>query len=378
MFKSVSVSWLLILASVATALMAVATGCLPEVPGGASSDALKEAPRPIDTSAAEAPAAAVNVPTDAAVDASQEPATATPPAGLLPPAPSPDAAPAERAPAAADGAAELVDAVTERIDTGAAVIDVRPDVVAAGPEVVDAGPEAVDVGPEVVDTGPEAVDVRPEVVDTGAGRVDMGTTVADSGPEIVDVAASETAGADMSAPCPCPIHDAAPPPGNREPLPGEIVINEMLVNPAGTDIGREWIEVRNLATVPLNLAQLHVADLLTDVAVSAGVLAPGDVLLLGQSLDATKNGGAPIAVTYGTTVSLNNDGDTISLCWGACATGVVLDRYTYGTLGTAYDGHALILSPSPDPARKGCPAQDSFGTGGSYGTPGRPNPLCPP
>jgi hypothetical protein len=324
MFKSASVSWFLIAAAVATALMALATGCLPEVPGGSSRDAGKESAKPADAKFPE-----TVLPGSPSIDAP------------LNPAPNLDVAPAEHAPLAVDGGAEVIDAGAERIDMGTAAVD-------AGPEIREVGREMVDVAP-VIDAAPDVVDVARELV-------------ADVGPELVDSSLPET----------------PPPPINRAPRAGEIVIDEMLVNPAGTDIGREWIELRSLAPVPLNLAELHVADRLSDVAVAGGVLAPGEVLLLGQSLDPAKNGGAPIAVIYGTTVSLNNDGDTISLCWGACETGVVLDRYTYGALGTPYDGHALILSPSADPTRKGCPAQDPFGTGESFGTPGRANPACPP
>ena len=336
MFKSSSVSWFLIAASIATALMAVTTGCVPEVPGGSSGDAGKDSGKPIDAKFVGTPPG--NTSTDAPVN----------------PVTTPDVAPAEHPPTVVDARAEVIDAGAERIDLGAAVVDAGREIRDVGGEVADVGPDVVDAGSDVVDAGPDVVDVGPEVVEPGDARVDTGTVVSDVGPEI------------------------APPPINRAPHAGEIVIDEMLVNPAGTDIGREWIEVRSLATVALSLAELHVADRLSDVAVAAGVLAPDEVLLLGQSLDPTKNGGAPVAVIYGTTVSLNNDGDTISLCWGACETGVVLDRYTYGTLGTPYDGHALILSPSPDPARKGCPAQDPFGTAESYGTPGRPNPMCAP
>ena len=51
------------------------------------------------------------------------------------------------------------------------------------------------------------------------------------------------------------------------PRAGEIVIDEVLVNPAGDDLGREWIEIASLAAEPLDLSQLHLATASTDVAV---------------------------------------------------------------------------------------------------------------
>jgi hypothetical protein len=60
---------------------------------------------------------------------------------------------------------------------------------------------------------------------------------------------------------------------------------------------------------------------------------------------------------------------------GACtAGGIVLDRITWdATLGTGYDGHALVI----DDASKRCPATVAFGDGGSFGTPGGPGTPCP-
>jgi hypothetical protein len=166
-------------------------------------------------------------------------------------------------------------------------------------------------------------------------------------------------------------HDGPPP---VAPRAGEVVVDEMLVNPAGTDTGREWIEILNTTALALDLEALHVADASKEVAVAAGVLAPGAVLLLGQSADPTKNGGAPVTLAYGTTISLNNDGDTITLCLGSCAGGLILDRVSWsGDLGPSYDGHAAMVTAGTGTF---CPADQPFGTAGSFGTPGAPNPPC--
>ena len=160
------------------------------------------------------------------------------------------------------------------------------------------------------------------------------------------------------------------------PVAGDLVIDELLINPAGTDTNREWIEVANVSAATLDLHQLHVADAAGDVAVDAGVLAPGGLLVLGQSLDPTKNGGAPIAVSFGNVISLNNGGDSISVCLGPCAGGVVLDQVVWtADLGAAYDGHAAIVGALPG---QFCPADQPYGDAGSFGSPGMVNPPCPP
>ncbi len=159
----------------------------------------------------------------------------------------------------------------------------------------------------------------------------------------------------------------------RLPRPGEVAIDELLVNPTGDDLGREWIELMNRASEPLDLSQLHLATASTDVAVAAGTIAPGALLLLGQSVDPAKNGGAPVAVAYSTKLILVNADGELSICLGACASGVVIDTVSWGALGDDQTGHALIV----DPATKGlCPASTPFGTAGSFGTPGGPNPPC--
>jgi hypothetical protein len=164
------------------------------------------------------------------------------------------------------------------------------------------------------------------------------------------------------------------------PSTGDLAIDELLINPAGTDTNREWIEVVNRSAFALDLRLLHVADAASDVAVDAGILAPGGLLVLGQSLDPTKNGGAPISFSFGNVISLNNAGDAISLCLGPCAEGLILDQVTWtADLGAAYDGHAAIVgagtgADAGDPLF--CAADLPFGTAGSFGTPGAPNPPC--
>ena len=159
----------------------------------------------------------------------------------------------------------------------------------------------------------------------------------------------------------------------RMPRPGEVAIDELLVNPSGDDLGREWIELANRASEPLDLSQLHLATASTDVAAPAGTIAAGALLLLGQSSDPTKNGGASVAVAYGTKLILLNANGQLSICLGACASGVVIDTVSWGTASDAETGHALIV----DPATRGlCAAVAPFGTAGSFGTPGAPNPPC--
>lgn len=168
------------------------------------------------------------------------------------------------------------------------------------------------------------------------------------------------------------------------PRPGELAMVELLINPAGTDTGREWIEIVNRATHAVSLLGLHLADAGNDAAVEfeltgAPFLAPGGRAVLIQSADPTKNGGVTLGSalaggTFGTLVSLNNEADQISLCLGSCTTGLLIDTISWdSTLGPQYEGHALVLGQ--DGHR--CPATQPFGDAGSFGTPGSQNQPCP-
>ncbi len=56
----------------------------------------------------------------------------------------------------------------------------------------------------------------------------------------------------------CPHPRPMPRAGVRAPRPGELAIVEVLANPKGNDLGREWLEVLSLAAEPVALADLHV------------------------------------------------------------------------------------------------------------------------
>lgn len=172
--------------------------------------------------------------------------------------------------------------------------------------------------------------------------------------------------------------------GAAPPAPGELGIVELLINPAGTDTGREWLELVNRTTHALALDGVHIADAANEAAVEfppgAAVLPAGARAVLVQSGDAAKNGGvtaatAAVVGVFGTLVSLNNEADTITVCAGSCAAGgAVLSRVSWdATLGNGYDGHALII----DDSGRRCPATATFGDAGSFGTPGAAGGSCP-
>jgi hypothetical protein len=167
---------------------------------------------------------------------------------------------------------------------------------------------------------------------------------------------------------------------------GELKIAELLINPAGSDTGREWVEIVNRSTRWLDLSSLHVADELNEAPVDWSallpdlpVLAPGQRAVLIQSTDPAKNGGIALGAAmlgggFGTRVSLNNDADVFVICVGACQAGPAIDRFAWSAPpGPGYDGHALCL----DDGGKSCPATQPYGDAGNFGSPGAASPPCP-
>jgi hypothetical protein len=238
--------------------------------------------------------------------------------------------------------------------------------------------------------GDGAPDRAPDAREAGAPpapsvRVDAGSHAgADGGARDAHAEAAASGGHDArpdaapsgepDAPADVAEARASDAPAARAPRPGEILIDELLIDPEGNDLGHEWIEIANVTTQPLDLASLHLSDGTTDAAVDGGVLAPGGVLVLGQSVDPAHNGDAPVDLAYGTKLALNNGADRIALCGGPCAMGVTLDAFEWATAwDAAYVGHAVVIDPA---SRATCPAAEPYGAAGNYGSPGRANPPC--
>lgn len=167
------------------------------------------------------------------------------------------------------------------------------------------------------------------------------------------------------------------------PTVGQLVINEIMANPAGTGGEKaEWLEIAATAAVDLNglqfatsvdpaqlkpLADLAKLDCLT-------VAADGYILLL-RSKDETQNGGikaGPGAFLFTTT--LTDSGLTLSIG----AKGAILDTVVYTA---AADGASTALDPARkdviknDDAKNFCKGITTYGVGG-LGTPGTKNESC--
>jgi hypothetical protein len=165
------------------------------------------------------------------------------------------------------------------------------------------------------------------------------------------------------------------------PAAGDLVINEWMPNPSGTDTDAEWFELHVSAPVDLNELQLSRYTLATGVFAVQSTLtsadclsvAPGDHVLFARDLDPLLNGGLP-PVDFAFAFSLNNS--DAGLAVGVAD--VHLDEVLYSS---STDGSATQLDPAAQtPAGNDvpgnlCAATNPYGAGGN-GTPGAANPAC--
>jgi hypothetical protein len=165
---------------------------------------------------------------------------------------------------------------------------------------------------------------------------------------------------------------------------GDLVLSELLVNPeAHSDPDGEWIELFNASGRSVYLNGLTLVSGGEEHKVSAAeplALDPGGYALLMLSGDTASNGGLIADYVYDT-VSLSNEGDTLTVFAGE----VEVDAVTWddGALFPAASGYSMSLDPAftnaadNDQGGLWCVAPEQWGFGTDFGSPGEENPLCP-
>jgi len=161
------------------------------------------------------------------------------------------------------------------------------------------------------------------------------------------------------------------------PALGDVVISEVMSDPADDDDGKEWFEVYATAAFDLNgLAVGKASDLADAVPLAINDCLPvaaDSRLVFAQDEDSALNGGLP-QVDALFDFSINQDGGQIVLSYQ----GVLLDEYPYGSTdpGVAKnldpDFHTVEYNDVPGFS---CDAMASYGDGG-LGSPGGDNIEC--
>ncbi len=165
------------------------------------------------------------------------------------------------------------------------------------------------------------------------------------------------------------------------PLPGDLVITEIMQNPAMVgDSAGEWFEIHNVAPYDLDLTGVEVSDLGTDsFTLGSMILASGGYMVLGSSANMALNGGLLVNMAW-SGFALGNSDDEIIL---TAADGTLLDEVLYDGGATFPDptGASMTLDLTAyddllnDDGMYWCEATSLYGLG-DMGTPGMENDSC--
>ena len=155
----------------------------------------------------------------------------------------------------------------------------------------------------------------------------------------------------------------------NDAAPGEVVLSEVMPNPAGCDDNQaEYVELFNASDRAFNLEGGTLADNGGSVTFPAFTLEPGNYYVIARNLTGftTCYG---LTADIGWTRDLGNSGDTVTLS-APDATG--LDGYSYGSSDDV-SGQAFIRGGD---VGDWCYAAGEIGTSGNLGSPGSTNGDC--
>jgi hypothetical protein len=169
--------------------------------------------------------------------------------------------------------------------------------------------------------------------------------------------------------------------GQTAPRQGEILINEIMVNPeAVSDANGEWFEILNAADRDLLLNGLILKDAGSNQHVISSaeklVIPAKSYWVLSRNGDALTNGGVEVNYIL-QNFTLSNTSDQIIITG---ADGQLIDQVSYNSGWPVVSGASMELQPDNqtfsgnDQPEHWLPAKIPFGLG-DYGSPGKANPL---
>lgn len=177
------------------------------------------------------------------------------------------------------------------------------------------------------------------------------------------------------------------PAGGMVPTPGDLVITEIMQNPAFVDdTFAEYVELYNASSNTLDLNGLVLrddgADSHTIANGGALLVAPGEYIVLGRNANTAMNGGIAVDYQYAS-FQLGNGDDEVVLAT-AGGTEIVRAAYDGGPTWPDPTGASMQLNPSmlnaaaSNMAAAWCTSTVAIsGTNTDLGTPGAANSACP-
>jgi hypothetical protein len=161
----------------------------------------------------------------------------------------------------------------------------------------------------------------------------------------------------------------------------QVIINEIMADPMGSDVNQEWIELYNPGSAPVDVAGWQIRDCATQAWTLRGVnlvIPAGGFLVVGMSNNATFNGGADVDLAYGNSAFyMPNTVGAVLLYDGAGLTANLVDQTRY----SRFESWSSVFRSGASIERRG-PTSDGtvpdgwgratrdYGTAGNQGTPG--------
>ncbi len=168
-----------------------------------------------------------------------------------------------------------------------------------------------------------------------------------------------------------------------DPVPGDLVINEVMQNPSAVSDGAgEWFEIANISSQDIDLDGWTIADNGSDSHTISGplVVPAGGFVVLANNADSGTNGGVAVDYSYGGGFFLANGDDELLL---SDPDATEFDRIEWdgGPVWPDPSGASMNLDPGSqtatdnDDGSNWCNATSAFGDG-DLGTPGAANTIC--
>ncbi|MBW2452968.1 MAG: lamin tail domain-containing protein [Deltaproteobacteria bacterium] len=174
--------------------------------------------------------------------------------------------------------------------------------------------------------------------------------------------------------------------GGGAPLPGDLVISEIMNNPAVvSDSVGEWFEIYNDTNLPIDLTGLVIRHHATDpqsvhTIAQSVVVAPGGYAVLGNNANASTNGNVTVDYQYPYAVNLGNTADYLAIETGNAQ---VIDETSWDQAsGLDPNGKSRNLNPQyltayeNDTDLNFCEATSVISGGSDLGSPGISNDNC--
>lgn len=168
------------------------------------------------------------------------------------------------------------------------------------------------------------------------------------------------------------------------PAPGDVVITEIMQNPAFVaDADGEWFEVRNALGRGIDMNGWRIRDDQGSHQIQNGgplVLPADGYLVFGRKKNLANNGGIPVDYRFFDDIKLGNQSDSLALRQG----GIDIDHVAWDDGATFPDpnGRSMSLDPAHwdavanDAGQAWCAATTAIVGSTDRGTPGQPNPAC--